>query len=140
MREFGSELDEVVGRVERPSSFSPSAYYNRIGDCVEFIASPDRFYAERIDDLVTVYYSYETREIVGLLIKGIRGLCQQLTERCPGFAIEVQDGKVRLSHLLLARIWASDIKQEKTVRIRTYRKLVKVAEEADVDTELCAVG
>ena len=63
MRDFASQLDGVVKGCERPASFTPSAYYNKVGDCVEFIASPDRFYAERIDDLVTVYYSYETREI-----------------------------------------------------------------------------
>jgi hypothetical protein len=25
------------------------------GDCIEFLAKPDPFYAERVDDLLTVY-------------------------------------------------------------------------------------
>ena len=38
-------------------AFQPSATYDRDGDCIEFLATPDAFYAERVDDLVTVYYS-----------------------------------------------------------------------------------
>ncbi len=39
------------------SEFKPSAYYDSDGDCIEFLAKPDPFYEERVDDLVTVYYS-----------------------------------------------------------------------------------
>src|ERR1051326_8258570 len=45
--------------------FKPTATYDPDGDCVEFLARPDPFYAERIDDLVTVYYSQIDNEIVG---------------------------------------------------------------------------
>ena len=49
--------------------FKPTATYDRDGDCIEFLAKPDPFYAERVDDLVTVYYSQETGEVIGSLIK-----------------------------------------------------------------------
>lgn len=140
MQDFASQVDEVVKNCERPSTFTPTAHYNKAGDCVEFIASEDRFYAERIDDLVTVYYSYETREIIGSLIKGIRRLCEQLTERCPGFAVEIQDGRVRLAHLLLARMWASDTAPTEPVKVMKYRKLVEVAERTNIDTEVYAIA
>ncbi len=53
----------------RPAEqFRPTATYDPDGDCVEFIAKPDPFYAERIDDLVTVYYSQETGELIGALL------------------------------------------------------------------------
>lgn len=62
----------------RPSEpFEPSATYDPDGDRIEFIARPDSFYAERVDDLVTVYYSHETNEIVGSLIKGVSQLSRQ---------------------------------------------------------------
>ncbi len=52
-------------------AFQPGARYDRDGDCIEFLASPDPFYAQRLDDLVTIYYSQETNEIVGSLIKRV---------------------------------------------------------------------
>ena len=50
--------------------FKPTAVYDPDGDCIEFIAKPDPFYAERVDDLLTVYYSQESGEEVGSLIEG----------------------------------------------------------------------
>jgi hypothetical protein len=56
----------------RPAEqFRPTATYDPDGDCIEFLAKPDPFYAERVDELVTVYYSQETDEVVGSLIKGV---------------------------------------------------------------------
>ena len=60
--------------------FVPTATYDRDGDCIEFLAKPDPFYAERVDDLVTVYYSQETNEVIGSLIKGVSGFCQRITQ------------------------------------------------------------
>jgi hypothetical protein len=44
--------------------------YDPDGACIEFLAKPEPFYAERIDDLVTVYYSQDTHEVIGSLLKG----------------------------------------------------------------------
>ncbi len=39
----------------RPAEqFEPKATYDRGGECIEFLAKPDSFYAERVDDFVTV--------------------------------------------------------------------------------------
>lgn len=60
----------------RPANqFEPVATYDPDGDCIEFLARPDPFYAERIDDLATVYYSQETDEVIGSLIKGVSRFC-----------------------------------------------------------------
>lgn len=48
--------------------FRPTATYDPDGDCIEFLAKPDPFRTERFDDLVTVYNSQETGEIIGSLI------------------------------------------------------------------------
>jgi hypothetical protein len=38
----------------RPAEqFRPMATYDPDGDCIEFLAKPDAFFAERVDDLVT---------------------------------------------------------------------------------------
>src|SRR5947199_7350129 len=92
----------------RPAEqFRPTATYDPDGDCIEFLAKPDPFYAERVDNLVTVYYSQETGEIIGSLIKGFSRFCREFSKRNPGFRIVIEDGPVRLEYLFLARLWSS---------------------------------
>jgi hypothetical protein len=119
--------------------FEPTAIYDPDGDCIEFLAKPHPFYARRIDDLVTVYHSQETDEIVGSLIKGVTGFRTKILEKMPGFAIEIQDGRVRLVHIFLAQLWASNV-QPLEIVVRTYKKLIEVAEEADLEADMCLSG
>jgi hypothetical protein len=97
--EFAARVMELAGGV---AEFSPTAYYDPDGDCIEFLAGPDNFHAERVDDLVTVYHSEETGEIVGSLLKGVTPLCKKLLERLPVFRIEIEHGRVKLVHIFLA--------------------------------------
>ncbi len=120
----------------RPANeFTPTASYDPDGDCIEFLAKPDPFYAERIDDLVTVYYSQETNEVVGSLIKGIADFRKKLSATMPGFQIEIRDGRVRLVHLFRAQLWGST-REPRDLKTLTYEKLIQVAEESEVETEL----
>jgi hypothetical protein len=130
--EFAARVLELARPAEK---FSPTAYYDPDGDCIEFLARPDNFYAERIDDLVTVYHSQETGEIIGSLLKGVTSLCEELLERLPGFTIEIQHGKVKLVHIFLAKLWASEVKPDDLATL-TYRKLIDVARQTDVEVEL----
>src|SRR5262245_23016820 len=83
----------------------PTWYVDPDGDCIEFVISGDRFYGKRNDEWVTAYYSYRTNELVGSQIKGVK----QLLKLFPNFeSIEIQDGKVRLSHLYRAAGWSCD--------------------------------
>lgn len=116
--------------------FEPTATYDPDGDCIEFLAKPDPFYGERVDDLVTVYYSQETDEVIGSLIKGVSGFCSEFTKRNPGFQIVVEDGPVRLEHIFLARLWSAP-REAKGIRTLTYRKLIEVAGETLVQGDLC---
>src|SRR5437879_1585691 len=126
-----AEFAAQVMALARPEeAFTPTATYDPDGDCIEFLAKPDSFYAERVDDLVTVYYSQETNEVVGSLIKGISGFCKTLSETMPGFKIEIRDGRVRLVHIFRARLWG--LKREpRDLATLTYEKLIQVAEESD---------
>ena len=112
--------------------FNPIATYDPDGDCIEFLAKPDAFYAERIDDLVTVYYSQETDEVVGSLIKGVSKFCRETLSQMPGFRIEIQDGPISLQHIFLARMWSAHISPEDLATL-TYRKLVEVSKGAFVE-------
>jgi len=118
------------------AQFQPSAIYDPDGDCIEFLAKPDPFFAERVDDLVTVYYSQETGEVVGSLIKGVSDFCNDILRRMPGFRIEIQHGRVRLEHLFLARLWSLTQDPQEVLTL-TYRKLAEVAGDTAIEGELC---
>lgn len=120
----------VLKLTESAPAFQPSATYDSDGDCIEFLIKPDPFFAERVDDLVTVYFSQESKEVVGSLIKGVRGLL----EKYPGLKIEIEDGRLRLVHLFRASFWNKQDPQQ--IETRTYRKLIEVAEESNVEAEL----
>ncbi len=97
-----SDFAKRMMLLARPASqFKPTAVYDSDGDCIEFLAAPDPFCAERVDDVVTVYDSQETGEVVGSLIKGVSKLCEDTLQRMPGFRIEIHDGPVSLQHIFL---------------------------------------
>ena len=116
--------------------FRPTVTYDPDGDCVEFLARPDSFYAERVDDLVTVYYSHQTGNVVGSQIKGVSKFCKSVLEKMPGFRIEIRDGRVSLEHILRAKLWFSDLAPENLPSL-TYQKLICLAEEAGAEAQLC---
>jgi hypothetical protein len=121
----------------RPAEqYRPTATYDPDGDCIEFLAKPDPFYAERVDDLVTVYYSQETGEIIGSLIKGVSTFFSEFSQRNPGFKLIFEDGPVRLEHIFLARLWSST-QDRKAIKTLAYKKLIDVAGETEVEGTLC---
>ncbi len=134
-----AEFAKRMMLLARPAEqFRPTVTYDPDGDCIEFLAKPDPFYAERVDDLVTVYYSQETGEVIGSLLKGVSAFCKEMLQKMPGFQIEISNGRVRLVHLFRARLWSS-AKDPQDITTLTYRKLMNVAEEAnaEVDAEVC---
>ena len=63
-----SEFRKKVLAAENLSEpFVPQVYYDSDADCVEFVATPDDFYSERIDELVTVYYGRKDDELIGFV-------------------------------------------------------------------------
>ncbi len=123
---------EVLSLAQRSGPFQPLAVYDPDGDCIEFLAKPDPFYAERIDELVTVYYSQETGEIVGSLIKGVSRLCREILRQMPGFRIEVRDGRIRLVHIFRARLWSAPC-QPGSKPTQAYQRLITMAETENVE-------
>jgi hypothetical protein len=132
--------DEFAARVmllaQSAERFTPRADYDEDGDCIEFLTRPDPFYAERIDDLVTVYYSQITDEVIGSFIKGVSVFCEVLKDKLPGFLISIQDGRIQLQHLFLARMWMQESPKVGIAAV-TYKKLAQIAEESSVDAQVC---
>jgi hypothetical protein len=120
------------------STFSPFAEYDADGDCIEFFAKSDPHYAERIDALLTVYRSQETKEIVGSLIKGVSHLCKELFGKYPNLRIEIHDGKIRLVHIFRAKMWLLPSENQELVHI--YKILADAADESRIEVEATACG
>lgn len=131
--EFAKRMMLLTEPVE---PFKPTATYDPDGDCIEFLISPDPFYAERVDDLVTVYYSQESGQVIGSFIKGVSKFCHAFLEKMPGFQIELQDRRVKLRHIFLARLWSSQ-HAPRTLPTLAYKKLIAIAEDTEVEGELC---
>ena len=132
-----AEFAKRMMLLARPAEqFRPTATYDPDGDCIEFLAKPDPFFAERVDELVTVYYSQQTGEVVGSLIKGVVQFCREFSRKNPGFHIVIEDGPIRLEHLFLARMWSFPQNPTEIMRL-TYRKLIEVAGETVVEGDLC---
>jgi hypothetical protein len=131
--EFAKRMMLLAHPAER---YQATATYDRDGDCIEFLAKPDPFFADRVDDLVTVYYSQETGEVVGSLIKGVSRCYREILTQLPGFQIEIHDGPISLQHFFLARMWSS-VRDPEDLATLTYRKLVEVSRDALVEGELC---
>lgn len=127
--------EHVLSKVAADQPFEPTAYYDADGDCIEFIAAPDSYYAERVDTLVTVYRSQETDEIIGSLLKGVSRFLREVLRRSPGFKFEIQDGRMKLVHLFTAKLW-TEAPDPNTVPGLTYRKLRQVAEETGAEVEM----
>lgn len=121
---------------EPAEPFRPTAAYDPDGDCIEFLVSPDPFFAERIDDLVTVYYSQESGQVIGSFIKGVSKFCRAFSEKMPGFRIDIQDQRVKLQHIFLARLWSSQHAPQALPAL-AYRKLISIAEDTEVEGDLC---
>lgn len=105
----------------------PAVYHDQDGDCIEVLVSAGPFYGERIDDLVTVYFSETTGEIVGCLIKGIK----KLLDKDPKTQIILHAGKIRLSDFFLVGFLT-----QKAADLHMYQKLRQCVEQYNIETEL----
>jgi len=131
------EFAEIILSMPAPEGpFQPTATYDPDGDCIEFIIKDDDFYAHRMDDLVTVYYSEKDNQLVGAFVKSIKSFCKKFMQRSPYFAVVVEKPPVRLSCLFVARLMELEgqaNKQELRVAATVYQELITQAEQKNVE-------
>jgi len=82
--------------------FQPVPHYFKDGDFINFFLTDERCYAERVDNLLTVFLSDETGQLVGCKLKGIRLLLDKLEESGTLCLITIDDGDVRLDWLFIS--------------------------------------
>ena len=107
----------------RTPNFQPYARYCRESDCLEIYVGDDDAYAERVDAVLTVYWSEADHDaLMGCEIKGVRTLVRE----ADAVGVEIsRDGKLQLSALITAyRGLYPD-----RIPLRSYDKLMRFARE-----------
>lgn len=128
---YDEYIDKLLAEPERP--FSPFAEYDADGDCIEFFMTPDAYFAERVDGLLTVYRSQDNKEIVGAQIKGMKALLADILGKFPSFRVEIHDGKFPLVHIFRVGLWSLRGESDDVVHI--YQFLTEKAEELGAEVE-----
>jgi hypothetical protein len=130
--DFAQEIFNIANNLAQP--FHPFVFYNKAGDCIEFYVSQNDYYAERIDDYLTLFLDMDTDEIVGFMVKNIKQILNKIDTSKLAWSFIVNDDEVQLGVLFTA-IFLSDKKtsDRDEVLVREYKKVVKVAENHALD-------
>jgi hypothetical protein len=98
-------LDQFLKQTDvNHGEFTPTPLYTPEGDSLMFYIKDEESYRERIDDLLTIYRSFATNEIIGCQIKGVRTKLKELNK----FLVTVESEEVLLSLLFLAYMARSE--------------------------------
>lgn len=127
-------FDRVTDRAEAKPSTEPS--YNRYGDCIHYHWRQDEFYAERVDDKLTVYRAIATEDPVGCQIKGVSALVKMLGTF--GISVKGQDGTPMAIFIFASRAAADSVEQSSLEREKMYRYVLEQAGKAKVELEQMA--
>jgi len=80
--------------------FRPFAEYIAEGDCIQVITKEGSYYGERIDHLLTLFFSNETDEPTGFLIKGV----SKLTKTIKPIKGVFENDKIKISYLIVMKM------------------------------------
>lgn len=84
---------------KKPRGFTPRPYYGEAEDSLTVYFDNAESYARRVDELLTVFLSLKTDDLVGFQVKGVRKNLKRLGD----FGIAIKHGKIRCGlffHLL----------------------------------------
>ena len=109
----------------RPKGFRLAPHYFAQGDFVTYYFRNDPCFAERVDDLLTVFLTFDTKELVGCKIKGVKHILQTAGD----FGVALDDGDVRLGMFFFV---GAALAKDEAQRSR-YEQIGQKAKEALVD-------
>jgi hypothetical protein len=128
---MASDLKEYL-QIHKGGNFNPVPHYFASGDYVTYYFRNERCYAQRVDDLLTVYLSLDNHELVGCKIKGVK----HILKTAGTFGVQVDCGQVSMGFLFYFGVaGAKDEKQK-----QRYEELNNVAKDAvfDGSQAMCA--
>jgi hypothetical protein len=128
-----NQLTEYLSAM-KCQGFKPRPYYSKDGDFVTYYFSDQECYAERMDDLLTVYLSLDDKGLVGVKLKGVTRLRDELAD----FQVFDGTGKLMLGMLFFAGgfLYAGPNVIDQYRRIARATKSVPL-EESDLEPAGC---
>jgi hypothetical protein len=125
-----AESMKLTDLSNRTPIFKPYSRYCRESDCLEIFIAGDDAYAERVDPVLTVYWSEADHDaLMGCEIKGVRRLVQE----AGAVGVEIaKGGKLQLAALITAY---RGLYPER-IPVRSYDKLMRFARECSQPFEL----
>ncbi len=105
---MGETLTDFL-KGKKAKEFESRPIYSADGDFISLYLSDEDSYAERVDDLLTVYLSVKNDTLVGCKIKGVRRLLKTLGD----FGVSVQDEDISFSLLFVAATLSSPEKGDR---------------------------
>jgi hypothetical protein len=102
---MAQDLDEYL-KTHRPKGFRAAPHYSAQGDFVTYYFRNDPCFAQRVDDILTVFLAFDSKELIGCKIKGVKHILQTAGD----FGITVDDGDIQLG--LFFFVGASMAKEE----------------------------
>jgi hypothetical protein len=116
----------------RCGKFTPEPMYSAQGDFLTFFFQDDDAYERRVDELLTIYLSESTDELVGCKIKGVSEILKTLGD----FGVMIRNKKLMLSMLFLAGMAVSKTPESKEKYEMIGRRTKDIPLNAE---ELCLV-
>ena len=105
------------------TGFEPRPFYSPDGDFLTFYFRKDDYYAERVDELLTVNLSMDTQELVGCKVKGVRRILDTLGK----LGVLVDDREVKMSFLFLSGAFSrEDARRKRYVEIGTRTRGIRI--------------
>ncbi len=111
-----AEFERFVLSLSPAEQFTPRAFHNVDGDCIELIFSPESYFAKRLTDTLTILIGEESGKPIGLLLKGVRGFLRRMMQRHPGLKIEIEENKcIRSDYFISLVMWDPDDDESRAI-------------------------
>jgi hypothetical protein len=115
-----------------PKEFRAAPVYFPTGDYLTYLLQDVPYVAERLDDVVTIYLSPDSRELVGFKVKGVR----HILDKAGAFGVGVGDcDGVRLGLFFFAG--AAPDRADKLPKMKWYQRLEAFADITVDRKDLC---
>lgn len=112
----------------KPAGFRSVPHYVRSGDYLTYFLTDEDCYAERLDDVLTVYLARGTDRLVGCKVKGVK----HILRTAGNFGVNVDGGK-RVKMGLFFFAGAAPDRIDKRMRVKWYDAL-KGLSDVEVDS------
>ena len=121
---MAKNLDEYL-EGHPPKGFRAVPHYFAQGDFLTYYFRNDPGYAQRVDDMLTVFLAFGTNELVGCKIKGVKHILQTAGD----FGLALDHGTIQLGFFFF--IGASVAKNDN--QRKRYEELRQVAKAVTLD-------